>query len=157
MQTKIEVREAIPEDFHRIEELAESIKLESRYAVYDLNMEKIESYFKMQFSSENFKTFFAVTPEKDIEHTVGFGSYMIHSHYFDDVLMSSDLMTYVHPLYRGSSTFFRLVKAYEKWATEMGVKEINLATSTGIETLKVSEMYRRLGFPLTAVTHTKVL
>ena len=157
MQTKIKVREAVPEDFHRIEELAESIKLESRYAAYDLSMTKIESYFKMQFSSGNFKTFFAVTPEKDLEHTVGFGSYMVHRHYFDDVLMSSDLMTYVHPLYRGSSAFFRLVKAYEKWATAMNVKEINLSTSTGIETQKVSDMYRRLGYPLTAVTHTKVL
>ena len=157
MQTKIKVRPAQADEFYRIEELAESIRLESRYSAYDLNIDKVEWHFNMQFDTDRCRTFFAVTPEKDIEHTVGFGSYMLHAHYFSDALLASDLMTYVHPLYRGSSAFFRLVKAYENWAAAAGAKEINLATSTGIDTLAVSNMYRRLGYPLTAVTHTKVL
>ncbi len=66
-------------------------------------------------------------------------------------------MTYVHPLYRGSSAFFRLIKAYEKWAISKGVKEINLATSTGVDPLKTSDMYIRLGYPMSGLTHTKVL
>tara|TARA_Y100001973_G_scaffold106280_1_gene183133 strand:+ start:7288 stop:7752 length:465 start_codon:yes stop_codon:yes gene_type:complete len=153
---RIEVRESRDDEFYRIVELAHGIKEESRYSPYDLNIEKIKSYFDMQ-TQGNFKVFFALHPEKDLEHTVGFGAYHLHPHYFSDVLVSSDMMTYVHPLYRGSSAFFRLVKAYEKWAISKGVKEINLATSTGVDPLKTSDMYIRLGYPMSGLTHTKVL
>lgn len=156
----IVVRPALPDEFYRIEELSSEIRAETRYAAFGLNITKLQLMFDMQFQSIlNHSTivFFALWPEKGIDHTIGFGAFVTHPTFFSDERIASDLMTYVHPLYRGSRAFFRLTKAYEKWAVSEGVREINLTVSTGIETERTSSLYSRLGYPLSAVTHTKCL
>lgn len=57
-----------------------------------------------------------------------------------------DLILYVKPEKRGTRAAITLVKEFEKWATDLGVAEVMLGTSTGIAAEKTACLYQRLGY-----------
>ena len=152
---KLKIRFAEPDEFWRISEAVPLIKEETRYANRDLKIGKIEQLFNLQFQVDNMKVIYCCHTEKDLDLLVGFGAFIVSPQFFGDDLVGQDLMIWVHKLYRGSSAFYRIVKAYEQWAKSQNAVEICLSTSTGVDTQGTSRLYTKLGYPLTSVTHIK--
>lgn len=73
------------------------------------------------------------------------GGYVASPCYSDDVV-AWDILTYVHPAFRGSMAFIGMAKAYAKWARTTAAKLIFLSTSSGINPEKTVDIFKRLGF-----------
>lgn len=76
----------------------------------------------------------------------GFIAGFISAHFFGDDLSSGDFALYVDPEYRGERAGPALVKAYVAYCRDMGVKDIRLGVSAGIDDEQVAQVYRGLGF-----------
>lgn len=61
-------------------------------------------------------------------------------------LVASDYLFYVVPEKRGTLVGCRLIKAYKAWADELSCVEVRLSIASGINEVRVGEMYQRLGF-----------
>ena len=69
-------------------------------------------------------------------------------HYFSHELSASDLLLYVPRTKRGGLAAAFLVKAYIKWARDLGVRDsqISVGITAGIADEKAASLYERLGF-----------
>lgn len=61
---------------------------------------------------------------------------------------ATDLTVYVRPEHRGGTAFVRLVAAFEAWAREQGVDEVDIGISTDIHAERTVHAYERLGYRL---------
>jgi len=76
--------------------------------------------------------------------------------FFSRVRVSSDLLLYIAPKYRGGSLATRLLVAYEKWAESIeGVAEIQGGVSAGIEDELAKKLYERRGYKTVATVLAK--
>jgi len=66
--------------------------------------------------------------------------------YFSEDLVASDILIYVIPEKRGSFALFRLVRAFEDWADNLGAVEKTLAVSSGVHPEKTLSAFLRLGY-----------
>lgn len=97
--------------------------------------------------------FVAVTGGEVIGMLVGIASVR----WFNDERYVTDLTVYVKPEHRGSSAFFRLVKALEGWAWKQGIDDLALGVSTEIHPNETVRAYLRMGYTLSGHTVTKTL
>ena len=67
-------------------------------------------------------------------------------YFFGDDKKAEDLIFYVLPEYRGSSAAIRLLKEFESWAKEKGLKEIFISQSTGVAVEKTQSLFNKLGY-----------
>jgi GNAT superfamily N-acetyltransferase len=86
---------------------------------------------------------------------VGMAIPVIAERFFNDERFVTDLTVYVKPEHRGSSAFFRLIRALEAWATEQGVEDKALGVSTEIHADKTVRAYEKLGYRLAGYTMVK--
>lgn len=77
---------------------------------------------------------------------VGMFAFHVGQHFFSDDTYASDVVMYLRPEHRGGSLFPRLVKAFEAWADEYGVKEKLLGVSAEIDSQRVVAVLERLGY-----------
>ena len=147
----MKIRPSFPDEFDRLSVLLADAHQESRYRRYDLDFDKCRQLFEQQFVNGNIICFVAV---KD-EEIAGFGGFLVTPHFFGNDLVAGDFMVSVTPEHRGSSAAFRLLKAYEKWATSLNVVEITLGISTGINVAETSSLYERLGYQREAISFRK--
>lgn len=82
--------------------------------------------------------------------------------FLDELLLSdakfvTDLVVYLKPEHRGGRLFLKLVRAFEEWARQQGVREIVLGVSTGVHAEQTVNAYRRLGYEPAGNTCTKDL
>jgi GNAT superfamily N-acetyltransferase len=77
---------------------------------------------------------------------VGMAAAFVVEHFFSTDRYAADLVVYVLPEFRGSTTAMRLVRAVESWAAVQGAKEIVLGVSTEIETDRTTALYEHLGY-----------
>jgi GNAT superfamily N-acetyltransferase len=76
-----------------------------------------------------------------------FMGYKYEHPFFKGDTLASDLLMYVSPEHRGGMIAPRLVKRYIKWATDLGVRYIQLGQSTGIGSMeRVAKFYEGMGF-----------
>lgn len=73
---------------------------------------------------------------------VGMLGASIQEIYFADGLVANDYLVYVVPEKRGSSVFYRLVKAYQEWADEKGALAFMSVSNGNFET---EDLFSRLG------------
>lgn len=66
--------------------------------------------------------------------------------FFGDDLITSDLLCYVKPEYRGSRDGYQLLKGYMEWSAEIGANVTKLGITTGITEEKTAKLYKKLGF-----------
>lgn len=85
-------------------------------------------------------------PTETMSEIIGMIGGIISEDYFGDSLTACDLLMYVKPEHRGGMTAIRLAKAYEAWAKNYGVRQIQLGVSTGLEAEKTRALYNNLGF-----------
>ena len=71
----------------------------------------------------------------------------ITEQFFGRDLYAFDVALYIEPPYRGSGfAAARMIREFEKWAAGNGVAEIHLGVSTGVNTARTAEFYKRLGY-----------
>ena len=145
------IRPSYPDEFDRLSAILKYAHRESRFRRYDLDLDKCRQLFDQQFVDGSIICFFALLDEE----LIGFGGFLVTPHFFGNDLVASDFMVYVAPNHRGSSAFYRMLKAYEKWAISLNVVEISLGISTGVRVAETSKLYERLGYKREAINFRK--
>jgi GNAT superfamily N-acetyltransferase len=146
----IKVSSSLKGEFLHIKALFPAIQAEGRYKDFSINYEKLENLYYNQFAEDPVvKVFYAV----DGNELVGFGAFVITSHYFTDELIASDIIVYVRPERRGSSAAVKIIKKYILWAKEQKASHTTLGISSGIHPEKTKRFYERLGFKTIGTMH----
>ncbi len=92
---------------------------------------------------------------KDDEEIVGLLVGVCFEYWFGTDKQIAGVAIYVKPGKRGTSAAGRLIRAYEKWASNLGIKEIGVSTSTGVETERTRGLFQRLGYTPAAYAYSK--
>jgi N-acetylglutamate synthase-like GNAT family acetyltransferase len=139
------IRKATLDDLPRLARLGGILHGESDYAQYDFSIEKVYEYLYSLVDSPD--GIMQVGEEAD--EIVGAFIGCVGSHWFGDCKVSYDLALFVAPKRRGTMLCARLVKAYIRAATDLGVDEILIGNSTAVRSDRVDmveRLYERLGF-----------
>lgn len=70
----------------------------------------------------------------------------ISEFYFGNDRLASDLLWYVGKEYRGTRIGIRLLKEFQKWATEQNVDRIQVGISSGMSMERTGALLERMGF-----------
>lgn len=70
----------------------------------------------------------------------------VSAQYFSSDLAAKELAIYIEPKSRGGMAAVRLVRDFEEWTIDKGVKEIYLGQSTGVEIEKTRKWFEALGY-----------
>lgn len=135
----VEIRTATDADIPLIGDLGRMMHFESRYAKFDFNPGKWERLLRIVIPQG--LTFVA----EDSKGVVGVFVGMMAEHFFGDDLTSYDLITYVLPESRGRIGVL-LTKEYIRRAKALGVRDIHIGISTGLQPDRVGRFYEKLGF-----------
>lgn len=65
---------------------------------------------------------------------------------FCDERLAVDEIVFVDPDHRGGMTAVRLIRRFQRWASERGARELCLGVSTNIHPQSTGQLYQRLGF-----------
>lgn len=144
------IRKAEHRDLEEALILGWEMHQESRYKSMDFNLEKVAQFFQMaMFSNE----YLFLVAEKNSRVVGGFIGYAM-PHWCSDDLVAGDFALYVAPEFRGTTTAFRMIRRYVKWAKDKGVSEefIGLGITTGVHTDATQRLYEKSGFELTGLT-----
>lgn len=135
----VEIRTATEADIPLIGDLGRMMHFESRYAKFDFNPGKWERLLRVVIPQG--LTFVA----EDSKGAVGVFVGIMAEHFFGDDLTSHDLITYVLPESRGRVGVL-LTKEYIRRAKALGVRDIHIGISTGLQPDRVGRFYEKLGF-----------
>ncbi len=138
------IREMVASDIPVMTELGARMHLESSYRDFNYSAEKC---FKLGHAIVNSNEYCGFVSEVDGEIQGMFIGVMFE-HYFSDATLSTDLLLYVSPDKRGGMTAVRLIKRYIEWAKSLGVDDIRLGETAGIDSDTVNKLYTRLGFAI---------
>jgi len=116
---------------------------ESHYRFLDYSPTKIANLIER--SKTNPDSICVFVAEKNGE-IIGFFVGLKTEYWFGSDSMTCDLALYVKSDYRGCSAAPRMLKAYETWAEGLDVKEINVGTSTDINSERTIGLYKKLGY-----------
>ena len=138
------IRKASTGDIPAIIEMARDMHAESpRYRDLSFNAEKINS---LALALIRVPGAGGVLVAESESRLVGMFAFHVGQHFFSDDTFASDVVMYVRPKHRSGSLFPRLVKAFEAWADEYGVKEKLLGVSAEIDSPRVVAVLERLGY-----------
>lgn len=87
----------------------------------------------------------AFTAEKD-DKIIGFFIGTCQEHWFGHDRVACDLALFITKEERGGSAAPRLIKAYERWAEDVGAKEIHIGTSTNVNLERVTALFKKMGY-----------
>lgn len=88
---------------------------------------------------------------------IGFFAGMIQRYFFSSRERAVDMGFYVLPEHRGSKAAIRLIRTFEYWAKEMGVKEIAVGQTTAVDIEKTLKFYAHLGYKVVGFNTVKHL
>jgi GNAT superfamily N-acetyltransferase len=136
------IREMTEQDIPRMIELGARMHLESEYKDFKHNTQKT---YKLGHTIIDSNDMCGFVSEVDGE-IKGMFIGAKWEHYFSDATISGDLLLYVDPDHRGGMTGIRLIKAYLSWAKDLGVDDIRLGETAGIDREAIAKLYAKLGF-----------
>jgi GNAT superfamily N-acetyltransferase len=128
------------EHFEQLFALIEQMVAESVFSFAPVSKVKIQQLF----SYPKCATFLAFNDNK----CIGFVSAAISPFFFSDYERATDAGLYVLPEHRGGKTAFKLLKAIENWAKEMGVKELCMGQSVGVNIENTKKFYEHNGYQI---------
>lgn len=137
------VRRARPTDHDELVRLSELIHAESRYAYLPLNPEKVDALVASCAAGEHRRVAFVAT---DGGQAVGAVGGCVHEAMFSRALVGAEFYVYVAPAHRGSSAAMKLITLFVAWARSMGVAELVMGVTAGINNDAACKLYRHLGF-----------
>lgn len=137
------------ERFTEFCELVERSIAEAQFSEAKLHLPSLQKLLQ----SPNVVYFLAIDNDKIVGSIGG----AVLPYFFSTRKKVGDLGFYVEPEYRGSRAAIKLVSALESWAKEMGVEDIYLGQTTGVEVEKTKDFYERLGYKVVGVNTIKHL
>lgn len=140
--SKYIIRNATVEDINTCLELATEMHQESRFSKFSLNLNKLSLFMDYLIKDDSGIVLVAI---KDDEIVGGFMGLTVE-HWFGNSLASYDTALFVKKSERGGSLGYLLIKEYIRIAKEMGVEEICIGNSTGVDFEKVEKLYMTCGF-----------
>lgn len=146
------IREMERKDVPECISLGKDMHEESVYRGTDFATDKLWEMWDQHVRIPNM--YCMMVAEKDHELIGAFVGFR-YEHFFGHDICSSDLILYVKPEHRGGTAAPRLIKAYEKWARENGVTEIQIGVSTGVQEERTARLFEKLGFGERAIYFRK--
>ena len=147
------IRRATIGDIAQIIAMAKDMHQESpRYRILGFNANKVGHLALVLIQDSQAGGVLVAEKEAKLVGMLGFH---VGKHFFSDDAFASDVVMYLKPENRGSSIFPRLVKAFEAWADEHGVKEKMLGVSAGIDHERTVAVLERMGYARTATGTVK--
>ncbi len=134
------MRRATLADVPKLFELGAAMHAESRYKKFRLNQEKSEAFFASIIDDKRF----IVLVDGEPIHAMLIA--FVSDFWWGDDTESSDLIIYVAPDRRGGISAARLIRGYVSIAESMGVADIKIGVSSGIDTERTLRFFERLGF-----------
>ena len=133
--------------------LARQMHAESRYAHLNYDDAKVFALGNVALTEPSMCIFVAEERGAIVGMLVAF----VQEYYFGNDLQSADIMFYVHPDHRGGSSAVKLVKRYEQWALERGVKpdSISIGVSAGITDQRAGSFLEHMGYKNVATLYVK--
>lgn len=148
----VEIRKATQDDFDNIMIMCLRLRNESpRYSHLGFNVEKLSNLVSKLIEDGSV---FVAQKKKFI---IGMISGTICEHLFSLDKFVCDLTVYIDPKHRGGMTAIKLIRAYEKWAVDLGISEIVLGVSTGINAERTVSLYKKLGYYLSGYSLIKYI
>lgn len=139
----MKIREMTQGDVQYALGLGVDMHQESWFRDFDFDVNKALSIWDRKVAQpDRWCLFVAEENDKIIGVFAGFAN----EHFFGNDLVSGDLILYVDPEHRGGTAAPRLIQAYEKWARSIGVKEIHIGVSTGVNVERTARLFEKLGF-----------
>jgi GNAT superfamily N-acetyltransferase len=151
---KMKIREMAHHDVDKVLELGQAMHEESYFSFLTFNREKL---LKLWASIMDYPQMYCGLVAETDDEIIGLFVGGVSPHWFSDELFASDMALYVTPSHRGSSAGVRLLKAYDKWATESGAKVINLGISTNVNQDRTQKLYHKLGYKDTGLFNRRKL
>ncbi len=148
----MKIREMLETDLPQVTELAWAMHQESCYRDNDFKVAKVRSIWDQKVALPG--GYCLLVAEQDTE-VIGVFAGVAFKHFFGDDWVCSDLILYVTPEHRGGSSAPRLIKAYEEWARRIGVKEIQIGVSTGVQEERTAQFFQKLGYGNKAIYFRK--
>jgi GNAT superfamily N-acetyltransferase len=139
----MKIREMTQGDLHYAVQLAADMHQESWFRDFDFDAAKALSIWDRKVSQPDR---WCLLVAEDDNKIVGIFAGITFEHFFGNQTASCDLILYVDPAHRGGSAAPRLIKAYEEWARSVGVVEIQIGVSTGVNTERTARLFEKLGF-----------
>lgn len=138
----VKVRAATEDDLPAILEMGRMLHGESpRYRGMSYNEAKVEA-----LALKVIPTGGTLIAEKDGK-IIGMLAGYVAEHWFSDDKVASDFTFYIRPEHRGTGkAALLLVRAFERWATAQGAKDIMPGVSTQIDIERTTRFYEKLGY-----------
>lgn len=148
----MKIRQMREEDVPLCIEMGQMMHDESFYRENDYDERKLWALWNQHV--QNPHQFCFLVAEKD-EEVIGMFVAYRYEHFFGYDICSSDLLLFVKPEHRGGTAAPRLIKAYDKWARECGVTEMQIGVSTGVREERTARLFEKLGFGDRAIYYRK--
>jgi GNAT superfamily N-acetyltransferase len=140
-----EIRRATAADVEALVAMGRALHAESpRYRDMPLDEGKLRRLADACIAIDDAAVLVAVAAGEVVGMFVG----SVQERWFGPDRYATDLTVYVKPAHRGGSAFHRLAKAFEAWARERGVTEIDIGVSTDVHTDRTVCAYERMGYTL---------
>jgi GNAT superfamily N-acetyltransferase len=142
---RTQLRRATPADIPALVAMGGRMHAESpRYSRYPYQPERIRRAVGLMLASP---ACFVLIAERD-GAPAGFFGGMLSEHPFSGHFYAGDAAVYVTPECRGMSILPRMLRAFERWADDVGAEEVTLGVSTEVQTERTARLYSRLGYRL---------
>lgn len=139
----MQIRDMKAEDVYEGILLGRKMHHESVYRHNDWDEKKLWALWNQHVQQPN--TFCFKMAEHDGE-MIGIFVGVLFPHFFGNDIVCQDLILFVKEEHRGGTAALRLIKAYEQWGRENGVKEIQIGVSTGVHPERTAKLFEKMGF-----------
>lgn len=152
----MKVRFATLNDIDATVEMGRGVFIETRYKVYDYDVERVALTLRGIVESEKgAHCLFVATNSK--EKIIGCLIGCVERHIFSDKLAASVIIFAVLPEHRMGGAGLKLLTAFKKWAENRGAFEITAGVSSGVDLGKMDRFLCKLGFQHTGGNYSMQL
>jgi len=137
------IRKATKDDINSIVELGIMVWSETRYAEYDLDIDKVWAFVDSMIGYEDGIVLVAENSDGEI---IGGIVAELFTQWFGNSRAAQDLAIFIKQEHRGSPTIIKLINKYKETAQELGAKDIMIGISSGLKIDKAETLFKRLGF-----------
>lgn len=148
------IRWVMRSDIPRLVELAASALLETRYARYPLDAEKVKALIHRAVDDQEIVVLVSVDADNVAQ---GFLAGVITEHYFLQMRYATNIALYVAPTLRGSRCAARLIREFERVARALGANEVMLGATSGSHMSRTAAFYDALGYQLVGAVTVKYM
>ena len=151
----IKIRRATQEELPVLLDMAEAMHAESpRYRDIPLSEGKLQSILQRMHDHPTLGALLVAEKEGAV---VGMMWGYVDEFFFSEEKYATDILLYVLPEQRGTRAAWRLVKAFEDWAENVGALFIQPGVSTGIDNEGYARFYERMGYSVTGLNLSKTV